>query len=68
MAVASLLGLDEAGCVNALGNAGSQSAGLWQFLDTGAETKHLHAGRGAEAGVVAATLAQTGVHRRTGNS
>lgn len=60
MAVASLLGLDEAGCVNALGNAGSQSAGLWQFLDTGAETKHLHAGRGAEAGLVAATLAQQG--------
>lgn len=60
MTVASLLGLDEAACVNALGNAGSQSAGLWQFLDTGAETKHLHAGRGAEAGVVAATLADHG--------
>jgi len=60
MAVASLLGLDEAACVNALGNAGSQSAGLWQFLDTGAETKHLHAGRGAEAGLVAATLADQG--------
>ena len=58
MAVASLLGLDTAACVNALGNAGSQSAGLWQFLDSGAETKHLHAGRGAEAGLVAATLAE----------
>ncbi len=60
MAVASLLELDAAACVNALGNAGSQSAGLWQFLDTGAETKHLHAGRGAEAGLVAATLAEHG--------
>lgn len=60
MAIASILGLDEAACVDALGNAGSQSAGLWQFLDTGAETKHLHAGRGAEAGLVAATLAQHG--------
>jgi len=60
MAVASLLNLNQAECVNALGNAGSQSAGLWQFLDTGAETKHLHAGRGAEAGLVAATLAQCG--------
>ena len=60
MAVAGLLGLDEAACANALGNAGSQSAGLWQFLDTGAETKHLHAGRGAEAGLVAATLAEHG--------
>ena len=60
MAVASLLDLDEQGYINALGNAGSQSAGLWQFLDTGAETKHLHAGRGAEAGLVAATLAEFG--------
>lgn len=60
MAVASLLNLDQSQCVDALGNAGSQSAGLWQFLDTGAETKHLHAGRGAEAGLVAATLAQCG--------
>jgi 2-methylcitrate dehydratase PrpD len=60
MAAASLLGLDHGETVNALGNAGSQSAGLWEFLDTGAETKHLHAGRGAEAGVVAATLAQHG--------
>lgn len=60
MAVASLLNLNQVACVNALGNAGSQSAGLWQFLDTGAETKHLHAGRGAEAGLVAATLAQCG--------
>ncbi len=57
MAVAGLLHLDETQTVHALGNAGSQSAGLWEFLDTGAETKHLHAGRGAEAGVVAATLA-----------
>lgn len=60
MAVASLLGLDQAACVNALGNAGSQSSGLWQFLDTGAETKHMHAGRGAESGLVAATLAEHG--------
>ena len=60
MATASLLGLNLDQTVHAMGNAGSQSAGLWQFLDTGAETKHMHAGRGAEAGVVAATLAQHG--------
>jgi 2-methylcitrate dehydratase PrpD len=60
MAVADLLNLDETQTIHALGNAGSQSAGLWEFLDTGAETKHLHAGRGAEAGVVAATLAAQG--------
>ncbi len=60
MAAAHLLGLDEGQAVHALGNAGSQAAGLWEFLATGAETKHLHAGRGAEAGVVATSLAAHG--------
>jgi len=60
MAAASLLGLSTAETVHALGNAGTQAAGFWQFLETGAMTKHLHAGRGAEAGVVAAELAQLG--------
>ena len=60
MASASLLGLDDAAAVHALGNAGTQSAGLWEFLNTGAMSKHLHAGRAAEAGLVAAELAQAG--------
>jgi 2-methylcitrate dehydratase PrpD len=59
-AAGRLLGLGEAALVHAFGNAGSQSAGLWEFLETGAMTKHLHAGRAAEAGVVAATLAAEG--------
>ncbi len=60
MCAATLLDLDEEATVNALGNAGTQSAGLWQFLATGAMSKHLHAGRAAEAGVVAAELAALG--------
>lgn len=60
MAGASLLGLSDEAAVHALGNAGSQSAGLWQFLETGAMTKHLHAGHAAEAGVNAAELAAFG--------
>lgn len=60
MAAATLLGLDETATVDALGNAGTQSSGLWQFLETGAMSKHLHAGRGSEAGVLAAELATTG--------
>jgi 2-methylcitrate dehydratase PrpD len=60
MAVASLLLLDEPATIHALGNAGTQSAGFWQFLETGAMSKHLHAGRAAEAGVVAADLARLG--------
>lgn len=60
MAAAALLELDDEAAVHALGNAGTQSAGLWEFLNTGAMSKHLHAGRAAEAGVVAAELAAGG--------
>ena len=60
MAAASLLGLDDDATVHALGNAGTQSSGLWQFIETGAMSKHLHAGRAAEAGVTAAELAALG--------
>ncbi|MDS4031848.1 MAG: MmgE/PrpD family protein [Candidatus Contendobacter sp.] len=60
MATAALLRLDASATVNALGNAGAQSAGLWQFLEAGTMTKHLHAGRAAEAGVLAADLARHG--------
>ena len=60
MAAASLLGLDDEAATHALGNAGTQSAGLWEFLNTGAMSKHLHAGRAAEAGLVAAELAAAG--------
>lgn len=60
MATAALLNLSAAATVHALGNAGTQSAGLWQFLEAGTMTKHLHAGRAAEAGVLAADLARFG--------
>lgn len=59
-AVGDLLGLDHAAMTHALGNAGTQSSGLWQFLETGAMSKHLHAGRAAEAGLLAADLAARG--------
>ena len=60
VAIANLLGLTLEQAVSAFGNAGTQSAGLWQFLATGAMSKHLHAGRAAEAGIVAADLAALG--------
>lgn len=59
-AVADLIGLDEDQTVWALGNAGTQSSGLWQFLETGAMSKHLHTARAAESGVLAARLAASG--------
>lgn len=59
-AAGDLLGLDHAAMTDALGNAGTQASGLWQFLETGAMSKHLHAGRAAEAGLLAADLAARG--------
>lgn len=60
LAAAHLNKLDVAATQHALGNAGTQAAGLWQFLETGAMSKHLHAGRAAEAGILAADLAKVG--------
>ncbi len=57
MTAATILNLTDDQTMHALGNAGTQSAGLWEFLATGAMSKHLHAGRAAEAGLVAAELA-----------
>jgi 2-methylcitrate dehydratase PrpD len=60
MAAADLLGLDHAQTTHALGNAGTQSSGLWEYRDTGAMTKQLHAGGAADAGIIAAQLAAQG--------
>lgn len=60
VAAGRLLGLSRAALVDALGNAGSQASGLWQFMATGAMTKHLHAGHAASAGLLAADLAARG--------
>ncbi len=60
MASATLLRLPDGACVDALGNAGTQSSGLWEFMATGAMSKHLHAGRAAESGLIAADLARHG--------
>jgi 2-methylcitrate dehydratase PrpD len=60
MAAAELLGLTEEQTVWALGNAGTQSCGLWEFLSSGAMSKHLHTARAAESGLLAARLAREG--------
>lgn len=46
--------------VNALGNAGSQAAGLWEFQSDGAMTKPLHPGKAAMSGLLSAKLARQG--------
>jgi 2-methylcitrate dehydratase PrpD len=46
--------------LNALGTAGTLCAGLWEFLEDGAMSKTLHAGRAAETGVLSTLLARGG--------
>jgi len=57
---ASMLGLTEETFIQALGSAGTQAAGLWEFLKEGAMSKTLHAGKSSYAGVLSAYLAQKG--------
>ena len=59
-AAAVVVGLDAERIAWALGNAGSIANGLWQFNHDGAMTKHLHAGRAAANGLLAAQLAARG--------
>ncbi len=65
-AAAALLDLDEDQWVWALGNAGTQAAGLWQFNEDGAMSKHLHAGHAAHVGLRSAMLAKEGFTGATG--
>lgn len=60
-AAGSLLGLRASAMNHALGTAGTQAAGLWEFLHDGAMSKPLHAGKAAFNGVMAADLAARGV-------
>lgn len=59
-AAGSLLKLDAAGMLHALGSAGTQAAGFWEFNADGAMSKHLHPGKAAFNGVLAADLARAG--------
>jgi 2-methylcitrate dehydratase PrpD len=60
MAAGSLLRLNSAQMLDALGSAGTQAAGLWEFNADGAMSKHLHPGKAALNGVLAADLAMAG--------
>ncbi|MFO8165158.1 MAG: MmgE/PrpD family protein [Thermodesulfobacteriota bacterium] len=57
---AKLLGLGPEQFVWALGSAGTQSSGLWEFLTEGAMSKQLHPGKSSMNGLLAALLAQKG--------
>lgn len=59
-AAGSLLRLGADQMVHALGSAGTQAAALWEFNADGAMSKHLHPGKAAMNGILAADLARIG--------
>ncbi len=59
-AVGYLLRLDARQMLHAFGSAGTQSAGLWEFLRTAADSKQLHTAHATAAGLMSAYLAQQG--------
>lgn len=60
-AVGRVLRLGPQPMAYALGNAGTEAAGLWQFMQDGADSKAMHAGNAAWQGVAAAFLARAGL-------
>jgi 2-methylcitrate dehydratase PrpD len=58
--VGAALSLSSRQLVDALGNAGSMSGGIIEYLAEGASTKRLHAGWAAQAGIRAALLGRAG--------
>jgi 2-methylcitrate dehydratase PrpD len=60
VAAGSLLKLNATQMLDALGSAGTQAAGLWEFNADGAMSKHLHPGKAAMNGILAADLARAG--------
>ncbi|MDH3638282.1 MAG: MmgE/PrpD family protein, partial [Gammaproteobacteria bacterium] len=59
-AVAHLLRLGVKATRDALGSAGTQAAGLWEFLRDAADSKQLHTAKAAGDGLLAAYLAREG--------
>jgi 2-methylcitrate dehydratase PrpD len=59
-AAGHLLQLSPLQMRHALGSAGTQAAGLWEFLRDAADSKQLHTAKAAADGLLAAYLAQDG--------
>ncbi len=60
VAAARLMGLNAQQMQHAIGSAGTQAAGLWEFLRDAADSKQLHTGKAAADGLLAALLAEKG--------
>ena len=59
-AVGHLLKLSPQTMAHAFGSAGTQSAGLWEFLRTAADSKQLHTAHASAAGLMSAYIALDG--------
>jgi len=59
-AVGRLLDLTPVQMLHAFGSAGTQSAGVWEFLRDAADSKQLHCSHAAAAGLMSAYLAKDG--------
>lgn len=60
LAVARLMQLSPTQVLDAMGSAGTQAAGLWEFLGDAADSKQLHTAKAAADGLLAAYLARDG--------
>nr|WP_281439207.1 MmgE/PrpD family protein [Pseudomonas moorei] len=61
VAVGKLLDFDTEKFINVLGSAGTQAAGLWEFLRDAADSKQLHTAKAAADGLLAAYLTLDGL-------
>lgn len=61
VAVGKLLGFDKEQFINCLGSAGTQAAGLWEFLRDAADSKQLHTAKASADGLLAAYLTADGL-------
>lgn len=60
VAAGKLMGLDPEEFLNAIGSAGTQAAGLWQFIQDGAMSKTLHTANATLCGIRSAELSALG--------
>ncbi len=61
VAVGKLLNFDKQQFIHLLGNAGTQAAGLWEFLRDAADSKQLHTAKAAADGLLAAYFTEQGL-------
>ena len=61
VAVGKLLDFNQEQFINLLGTAGTQAAGLWEFLRDAADSKQLHTAKAAADGLLAAYLTADGL-------